>query len=89
MEEFEMELTVKVKVVFRATKAEPRTWDYPGDPADIEVVGLEFMGVTVEDKLFNAIYDEYKDEIHDECWDYLGETAFVSAEYRRDAREDR
>ena len=89
MEEFEMELTVKVKVVFEATKAEPRTRHYPGDPADVEVVGLEFMGVAVEDKLFDAIYDEYKDEIHDECWDYLGETAFIEAEHRFDSMMDR
>ena len=82
MEEFEMELTVKVKVVFEATKAEPRTWDYPGDPEDIEI--LEIRCPTGDELL-----ELNKDEIEQACWDYLGEAAFVAAEYRRDAREDR
>jgi len=82
MEEFEMELTVKVKVVFEATKAEPRTLHYPGDPADIEILEIRCPSG-------DALLKLHEDEIKQECWDYLREAIFFEAEHRYDSMMDR
>jgi len=92
-ETIEIELTVPVTIKFEAIKAERMTRHYPGCPAHIEIDGMEFMGVPFGTALTDAIYDEFEDEINDECWDYINdnemERQVMMAEYRRDAMEDR
>ena len=86
MEEFEMELTIKVKVVFEAFKAVRQTWHEPGEPANIAVCDVILPSGDV-------IADTHKGEIEEGCWDHLieceAENAMMQAEHRYDSMMDR
>jgi len=86
-------LEMDLQIAFDFHKSVPRTRDYPGDPADCEILGIKIFGEVISDELFDAIINEYGDEIDEWCLDHamyeLQEEAMAYAEHMRDLKEDR
>jgi len=93
-------LELEFEIDFDATPEEKMTRHYPGCPAQVEINGLELIGVkdiylpsNVHDGLFDTIMCMHEDDIEQACWEVVGEyqaeRAMSDAECRRDMREDR
>ena len=82
-----------LELSFTPHPAEPKTWDYPGANAEIELHGLSYKGIEFPQDLFDAICKDYKNGLveagEDEACSREDEDAVAHAEHMRDAMEDR
>ena len=89
----EIELTLKLDIEYQAYPEEPRTRHYPGAGAEAEIIKISILGIPVDELLFDAIIDEYGEEITEACLDDAidneAEDAVAYAEHMRDVMEDR
>ena len=86
-----LEMDLEIKFAFH--KSVPRTRNYPGDPADTEILEIKILGKAISDEFLDAIIKEHGDEIDEWLFDHamyeMQEKEMAHAEHMRDLREDR
>ena len=93
----ELSLELDLQIKFSIHAAEPKTWDYPGCPADCEILDIKIYGQEISGELFDKIIKEYGPEIEEWCCDHaadeyksgLIDRAEYQMELRREAQYDR
>ena len=66
--EFPIEFEFKVKYRFYPT--EPMTMEYPGCPAEIEILDISIGDKEVSGDLFDLIMKDHEDEIKEQCGEH-------------------
>ena len=66
----ELSLELDLQIKFAIHHGYSKTWDYPGDPDDCEILDIKIYGQEISQELFDAIIKEYGPEIEEWCFDH-------------------
>ena len=70
-----MEFNLTIDVEYETEPEEPMTRDYPGCPAQLEVVSIYIKGKQISDDTFYTIMDKFGYEIEQACWEEANQEA--------------
>lgn len=64
-------IQIEMTVEFDAHKAVPKTRDYPGDPAEIEINDIKILNCEISEELHNNVLFWHEDEIKEHIGDEI------------------
>ena len=70
-----MEYNLKIDIEYEIEPEETTTRDYPGCPAQLEVVDMFIKGKRVHPFTFQMIMKHHGDEIEQACWEEANQEA--------------
>ena len=82
-------IELEFEIEFNVIKEEPRTWDYPGHPAEVEICAIKYNGHTIPDDMADEIIKDNEDDIIDCCWGEVKEIETDRAVSRMEDRYER